>query len=135
MGGCFAALALCYNLEASSGWKFAVFCILTFSLNWGPNVGTYVVPAEIYPVEIKSTFHGLSAASGKLGALAGTLLFTAVSDAYGFAAVLWMQVAVSALCVYVSWRFIPEPGATVPSIMTHDEEERLQTIHTPYKNF
>ena len=46
--------------------KFITFCLITFALNFGPNVGTYVLPATCFPAAIRSTFHGLSAASGKV---------------------------------------------------------------------
>ena len=41
----------------------------------GVNVSTYVLPTEAYPVEVRSTFFGLSAAMGKVGALLGTYAF------------------------------------------------------------
>ncbi|CAG8445945.1 9319_t:CDS:2 [Dentiscutata heterogama] len=38
-------------------------------LNFGPNVTTFVVPGEIFPTRYRSTGHGISAASGKFGAI------------------------------------------------------------------
>jgi MFS transporter, PHS family, inorganic phosphate transporter len=42
-----------------------------FLANWGPNTTTFVVPAEAFPTRAKATCHGLSAASGKIGAALG----------------------------------------------------------------
>ena len=46
---------------ASSGVKFFFFSLLIFSLNWGVNVSTYVLPAEVFPTAVRATFFGLSA--------------------------------------------------------------------------
>jgi len=54
---------------------FTIYCLLLFSLNFGPNVTTYVLPAQTYPKKIRSTCNGISAAMGKLGAVTGCYLF------------------------------------------------------------
>jgi hypothetical protein len=36
---------------------------------------TFIYPAELYPVEVRTTAHGISAAAGKLSAFAGAYLF------------------------------------------------------------
>ncbi|KAM0066956.1 Low affinity inorganic phosphate transporter 3 [Helianthus debilis subsp. tardiflorus] len=55
---------------------FVVFYSLTFFFaNFGPNATTFVVPAEIFPARLRSTCHGISAASGKLGAILGAFGF------------------------------------------------------------
>ncbi|KAM1795662.1 hypothetical protein ACFX11_035985 [Malus domestica] len=55
---------------------FVVIYALTFFFaNFGPNATTFVVPAEIFPARFRSTCHGISAASGKLGAIVGAFGF------------------------------------------------------------
>ncbi|OMP09011.1 Phosphate permease [Corchorus olitorius] len=55
---------------------FVVMYSLTFFFaNFGPNATTFVVPAEIFPARFRSTCHGISAASGKLGAIVGAFGF------------------------------------------------------------
>ncbi|XP_020113373.1 inorganic phosphate transporter 1-6-like [Ananas comosus] len=46
-----------------------------FFANFGPNSTTFIVPAEIFPARLRSTCHGISAASGKLGAIIGSFGF------------------------------------------------------------
>ncbi|KAL1819941.1 hypothetical protein DCAR_0416246 [Daucus carota subsp. sativus] len=54
---------------------FAVFYGLTFFFtNFGPNSTTFVVPAELFPARFRSTCHGISAASGKAGAIIGAFI-------------------------------------------------------------
>jgi PHS family inorganic phosphate transporter-like MFS transporter len=55
---------------------FVVMYGLTFFFaNFGPNATTFIVPAEIFPARLRSTCHGVSAASGKLGAIVGSFGF------------------------------------------------------------
>lgn len=72
------ALALPYDHWTHPGNHvgFVVIYSLTFFFaNFGPNATTFVVPAEIFPARFRSTCHGLSAASGKLGAIVGAFGF------------------------------------------------------------
>uniref|UniRef100_A0A0D9Z254 H(+)/Pi cotransporter n=1 Tax=Oryza glumipatula TaxID=40148 RepID=A0A0D9Z254_9ORYZ len=55
---------------------FVVLYALTFFFaNFGPNSTTFIVPAEIFPARLRSTCHGISAASGKAGAIIGAFGF------------------------------------------------------------
>jgi PHS family inorganic phosphate transporter-like MFS transporter len=40
-----------------------------FFFNFGPNTTTFIVPGECFPTRYRSTSHGFSAASGKVGAI------------------------------------------------------------------
>ncbi|XP_075492112.1 inorganic phosphate transporter 1-4-like [Primulina tabacum] len=53
----------------------AMYSLTFFFANFGPNATTFVVPAEIFPARLRSTCHGISAASGKLGAIIGAFGF------------------------------------------------------------
>ncbi|XP_059446186.1 low affinity inorganic phosphate transporter 1-like [Corylus avellana] len=56
--------------------SFVVIYSLTFFFaNFGPNATTFVVPAEIFPARLRSTCHGISAATGKAGAIIGAFGF------------------------------------------------------------
>ncbi|PKA59208.1 Inorganic phosphate transporter 1-6 [Apostasia shenzhenica] len=52
-----------------------MYGITFFFANFGPNSTTFIVPAEIFPARLRSTCHGISAASGKLGAIVGSFGF------------------------------------------------------------
>ena len=45
-----------------------------FFFNFGPNATTFIVPGECFPTRYRSTSHGLSAASGKVGAIIAQVL-------------------------------------------------------------
>ncbi|XP_024026788.1 inorganic phosphate transporter 1-4 isoform X1 [Morus notabilis] len=72
------ALAIPYHHWTLSAHRigFVVIYSLTFFFaNFGPNTTTFVVPAEIFPARLRSTCHGISAASGKAGAIVGAFGF------------------------------------------------------------
>jgi MFS transporter, PHS family, inorganic phosphate transporter len=46
-----------------------------FFTQFGPNTTTFIYPAELFPVDVRTTGHGISAGAGKLGAFAGAFLF------------------------------------------------------------
>ncbi|KAH0857931.1 hypothetical protein HID58_086192, partial [Brassica napus] len=55
---------------------FVVMYSLTFFFaNFVPNATTFIVPAEIFPARLRSTCHGISAATGKAGAIVGAFGF------------------------------------------------------------
>lgn len=71
-------LAIPYHHWTTSGNHigFVVMYAFTFFFaNFGPNSTTFIVPAEIFPARLRSTCHGISAASGKLGAIIGSFGF------------------------------------------------------------
>lgn len=71
------ALAILYNhWKKDNHTGFVVMYSLTFFFaNFGPNTTTFIVPAEIFPARLRSTCHGISAASGKAGAIVGAFGF------------------------------------------------------------
>lgn len=42
----------------------------------GPNATTFLIPAEAFPTQVRTFCHGVAAASGKMGALLASLLFS-----------------------------------------------------------
>ena len=103
----FGALAAAFNFGAGPTVKFALYVLLSFAINWGPNVTTYVIPAEAFPARSRGTFHGTSAAAGKLGAVIGTFMFQPIVDVAGVSGVLWVQAALSVLGLLASVMLLP----------------------------
>ncbi|KAG8215795.1 major facilitator superfamily domain-containing protein [Butyriboletus roseoflavus] len=67
------------NLSNTRAGKafMALFCLANFFQNFGPNTTTFIVPGEAFPTRYRSTAHGISAASGKLGAVIAQFVFGA----------------------------------------------------------
>lgn len=55
-----------------------MYMMSSFFTQFGPNCTTFLVAAEVYPSSIRSTAHGFSAATGKLGALVPTIVYNYV---------------------------------------------------------
>ena len=92
-------------------WAFLlVYGMSYFFTEFGPNVTTFVIPAEIFPVAARTTAHGISAAVGKVGAFIGAFLFPLLLSnpafrlpgAMGFAALV-------ALAGFALTFVLPEP--------------------------
>ncbi|KIY66544.1 phosphate permease [Cylindrobasidium torrendii FP15055 ss-10] len=60
-----------------------LYCLTNFFQNFGPNTTTFVVPGEVFPTRYRSTAHGISAASGKLGAIVAQVGFAQLKDIGG----------------------------------------------------
>ncbi|CAE8646043.1 unnamed protein product [Polarella glacialis] len=101
-----ALLAVVHLLPDCKYLMFALLCSLYFVLYAFPNLATYVQPVVSFPPEVRSTFHGLSSAAAKLGAMAGALLFPIVDRHLGLSAVLAIQAVVCASGALVAYIFL-----------------------------
>ncbi|KAJ7110429.1 inorganic phosphate transporter [Mycena epipterygia] len=76
----FITMGFAYDkLIASTAGRNAfvfLYCLTNFFQNFGPNTTTFVIPGEIFPTRYRSTAHGISAASGKLGAVVAQVGFS-----------------------------------------------------------
>jgi PHS family inorganic phosphate transporter-like MFS transporter len=88
---------------------FLLYSLSFFFIDFGPNTTTFVIPAEVYPTRFRTTGHGISAASGKLGAAITTYLFPSLLKAIGIKEILIMLAIVSAIGALLTFFFIPEP--------------------------
>ena len=61
-------------------WFQFLYYFSSFWGQFGPNATTWLLPAELSPTEVRSACHGLSAATGKAGALIAGVVFALVSD-------------------------------------------------------
>ena len=64
------------------GLQLALYCVLYGSF-WVSKITLYVMPTEIYRVEVRSSLNGLSAAFGKVGAIVGSVCFDSMLRAGG----------------------------------------------------
>lgn len=60
-------------------WSVLILISAQFFFNFGPNSTTFIIPAEAFPTAVRSTGHGISAASGKLGAIIAAQCFSLLS--------------------------------------------------------
>ncbi|KAF0708431.1 hypothetical protein As57867_006337, partial [Aphanomyces stellatus] len=68
-----------------------LYSFAQFFFNFGPNTTTFIIPAEVFPTAVRSTGHGISAASGKAGAIIAAQGFAVVAkSSFGFSGVLYI---------------------------------------------
>lgn len=95
-----------------------LFGISYFFTEFGPNTTTFVYPAEIFPVEVRTTGHGISAAAGKMGAFAGAYLFPdMLASSWGLRGAEVVAGIVSVAGFLMTGALLPEPkGKTLEEL-------------------
>jgi MFS transporter, PHS family, inorganic phosphate transporter len=77
---------------------------------FGPNTTTFVYPAEIFPVDVRTTAHGIAAGAGKMGAFAGAYLFPAMlASSLGLRGAEIVAGIVAAAGLILTLVLLPEP--------------------------
>jgi PHS family inorganic phosphate transporter-like MFS transporter len=79
-----------------------------FFYEFGPNTTTFVYPAEIFPVEVRTTGHGIAAGMGKLGGFAGVYLFQTMLASWGIRGTEGVAAGVALIGLGVTF-LLPEP--------------------------
>jgi MFS family permease len=112
----FAMMALCFLIIAAIPGMtttvapfLLVYGISYFFTEFGPNMTTFVLPSELYPVSMRTTGHGISAGVGKLGAFIGVFLFPLLQASLGLRGTLLLTAGVSVLGLALTM-VLPEPA-------------------------
>ena len=95
-----------------------LFGLSYFFSEFGPNTTTFVFPSEIFPVRVRTTADGISAAAGKFGGFLGAFIFPIfLASTLGLRGT---EVITGAVCVVgfiVTLALLPEPkGLTLEQI-------------------
>jgi PHS family inorganic phosphate transporter-like MFS transporter len=100
--GCFYS-----SLLDSKALLLCLYALTFFFSNFGPNVSTFCLPAQLFPPDVRVQLAGVSAASGKVGATIGAALFGVIEKECGVAYVLILSGIVSLFGAAVTIRYIP----------------------------
>ncbi len=113
----FGMMALAYGLLAlipSFTQRTLPFLIIYgisyFFTEFGPNVTTFVYPAEIFPVMIRSSAHGIAAALGKIGAFIGAFAFPYLLTTVHLPGAMAVSAITSLLGLLLTLLTLPEPN-------------------------
>ncbi len=87
-----------------------VYGMSYFFTEFGPNVTTFVYPAEIFPIMIRSTAHGTAAALGKIGAFIGAFAFPYLLTSFHLPGAMMVAAIVSLLGLLLTLLTLPEPN-------------------------
>lgn len=109
--GCAVAnfvLAMFYpELHVGHELLFDSIYIVQLSFQSLPGVTTMAVPAEIFPSAFRGAGHGISAATGKVGAMVGSYIFANMKNHGHIQSIFWVVTATSVLAVAVTMFFTP----------------------------
>jgi MFS family permease len=109
MALCFAVIALVPGMTTMVVPFLLVYGVSYFFTEFGPNMTTFVLPSELYPVTMRTTGHGISAGIGKLGAFIGVFLFPILQTSLGLRGTLLLTAGV-AVSGFALTLVLPEPA-------------------------
>ncbi|KAJ1773340.1 hypothetical protein IW140_000991 [Coemansia sp. RSA 1813] len=113
-------------LDASNVGFIVLFTLAQFFQNFGPNVTCFVWPGEVFPTRFRSTAHGISAASGKLGAIVAQAGLMSIKDRGGPNAFIPHLIEIFALFTLIGFFvtfWIPETrGKTLEEITGESDD-------------
>lgn len=134
--GGFIMIAICFFLlwvVPDATTTIAPFLVLFgatyFFSEFGPNTTTFVYPAELFPVRVRTTSHGIAAAAGKLGAFAGTYALTSLLPRVGLGETSGIVSFVAVLGALVTWVTLPESkGQSLESLSEKADRPTSATV-------
>lgn len=120
MAVCFFVLAIVPALTQNVAPFLTIFGLSYFFVQFGPNMTTFVLPSEVFPVSMRTTGHGVAAGIGKLGAFVGVFLVPVLQDHIGLRGLLAVAGAAAFLGFAVT-TLLPEPaGRTLEDVSGDD---------------
>jgi MFS transporter, PHS family, inorganic phosphate transporter len=128
MALCFLVIAAIPGLTTTVAPFLIVYGVSYFFTEFGPNMTTFVMPSELYPVAMRATGHGISAGVGKLGAFIGVFLFPVLQSSLGLRGTLLLTAGVSVLGLALTL-VLPEPaGRSLDDISGRDDAVSLAPL-------
>jgi PHS family inorganic phosphate transporter-like MFS transporter len=128
MALCFAIIAIVPGLTTMVVPFLLVYGVSYFFTEFGPNMTTFVMPSELYPVSMRATGHGISAGVGKLGAFIGVFLFPVLQTSFGLRGTLLLTAGVSVLGFALTL-VLPEPaGRSLEEMTPGIPDAAVQTL-------
>lgn len=108
-----------FQESMTSTWLVVLYLGSSFFGQCGPNCTTFLIPAEVFPTEIRTLCHGCSAAAGKVGALIAAVLFNFINEKDLF--------YVSGYCSYIACliTFMTIPETTTLDLNEQDVRWRM----------
>jgi MFS transporter, PHS family, inorganic phosphate transporter len=98
-----------------------MYGISYFFAEFGPNTTTFVMAAELYPVSMRTTGHGMSAGIAKIGAFIGVFVFPILSHALGLKGTLDITFAFSLVGMLLTL-VLPEPARKSMESLSHQSQ-------------
>ena len=108
MAGTFGLLAIVPHVEKLTITFLLIYGFSYFFSEFGPNATTFVYPSEIFPVQVRTTGHGIAASMGKIGGFVGVFTFPFFMHWHGLPAAEGAAAIVSFLGLIATVFLLPE---------------------------
>ena len=133
----FAVMALCFLvlgavpvLTSAVAPFIAIFGLSYFFTEFGPNTTTFVLPSEIFPVNMRTTGHGIAAGIGKLGAFVGVFVVPQLVTHVGLRGLL-LVAGGAAILGFMLTSVLPEPSGRSLEEVSGEDDARLCVAPSP----
>lgn len=127
MGLAFLAIGTVPGLTKALVPFLILYGLSYFFAEFGPNTTTFVLSAELFPVNLRTTGHGLSAGIAKVGAFIGVFVFPLLSQALGLAGTLTVTFAF-AVIGFLLTLLLPEPAGQTLEEVSREEEHMVAPV-------
>lgn len=128
MGATFLGIAIIPGVTGLALPFLLLYGVSYFFAEFGPNTTTFVLSAELFPVNLRTTGHGLSAGIAKVGAFIGVFLFPVLIKAMGLRGTLLVTFVFAVAGFFLTF-LLPEPAG-----MSLEEASREEpATHSPQK--
>ena len=122
MALCFMALGSFPSLTTTVVPFLAIFGLSYFFIEFGPNMTTFVMPSEVFPVSMRTTGHGIAAGIGKLGAFVGVFLVPQLQKHINLRGML-LVAGGAAILGFLLTMVLPEPaGRSLEEVSGEDAD-------------
>ncbi len=110
MGLMFLILGAVPALSQNATAFITIFGLSYFFAEFGPNVTTYILSSELYPVNLRATGFGISAGIAKIGAFLGVLFLNPILAKLGFNGGMYLSFGMSMVGLVLTAVCIKEPA-------------------------
>ena len=128
----FGAIGLFPQVASSFGLFVVLFGLSFFFTQFGPNVTTFILAAELFPVNQRTTGHGISAGIGKVGACLGVFAFPWLNAQLGVYHALLFAAGFAVLGMLLTLLIKEPAGKSLEHIS--GEDEAMQDTIAPIKS-
>jgi PHS family inorganic phosphate transporter-like MFS transporter len=127
MGIAYLAISVIPNLTRTVIPFLLVYSVSYFFVQFGPNTTTFVLSAELFPINIRGSAHGIAAGVAKLGAFISVFLFQLIisndhGQIYGALRLSFIFSVIGCLLTFL----LPEPAGK--SIEEASKEDQYQVV-------
>ena len=129
MAACFLLLGAVPVLTTAVAPFIAIFGLSYFFTEFGPNTTTFVLPSEVFPVNMRTTGHGVAAGIGKLGAFVGVFVVPQLQLHLGLRGVLFVAGG-AAIMGFALTRVLPEPAGRTLEDVSGEDHDRTRNAPT-----